>query len=94
MNWTKRFRTSYRLPLNLLGSLPRSDGSASAAIHEFCARDAWQGRSVWGRLGLLAGLAIWPFVVLGMIVEATYWNGRTIKRRTGRGVFAQVLDQI
>lgn len=54
----------------------------------------WHRRSLLGRAWLLARFAPWPIVVLATTAYFTWLNGAVVRRRSGRGVAAQICDQL
>lgn len=84
----------YCPPLPLLWAHHPGDGSSAAAIHKAYLRELWRERGTKDRLKLVARFLAWPVIVLGATGYFTYFNGFAIKRRMGKGVARQVLDQI
>ncbi len=89
-----RMRILYCPPLSLLWSFLPGDGSPASELHKFYVREVWRERGVFARLRLLAALLLWPVVMLGMMAWVTWLNGRAIKRRTGKGIARQMVEQV
>ena len=78
----------------LLWAKAPGDRSPASRIHKVYARAMWRERDALGRAALIARFVIWPIVVLGPIGYFIWHNGAAIRRRTGRGVPAQIIDQL
>jgi Sugar-transfer associated ATP-grasp len=89
-----QMRIVYFPPLPLLWSLLPGDGSTASFLHKFYCRGVWRERGLWARLRLLAAFALWPLVVSGMIVWSSGLNGAAIKRRVGKSVGRQMVEQL
>ena len=84
----------YCPPLPLLWAHRPGDGTPAGRIHKAYLRELWRERSAPQRMMLIARYLSWPIIVLGAAAYFTCHNGLAIKRRTGKGVIRQVLDQI
>ena len=84
----------YCPPLPLLWAHRPGDGTPAGRIHKAYLRELWRERSAPQRMMLIARYLSWPIIVLGAAAYFTCHNGFAIKRRTGKGVIRQVLDQI
>jgi hypothetical protein len=89
-----RTRISYCPPLNLLWCFLPDDGSTASRLHRCYGRAVWRERGAWGRAVLLASFLAWPVITLGLSAWATALNGPGIRRRTGKGVVRQILEQL
>jgi hypothetical protein len=81
-------------PLPLLWAWRAGDGSWANQIHKRYLRALWRGQGMLGRAGLLLALLAWLPIVLAMTAWSTALNGRAIRRRTGKSVTRQAIEQI
>lgn len=58
------------------------------------ASNYWRPQDAGEWVELLAALVLWPIGLLGAALWYTVRNGAIIRRRTGRGIGAQLLDQL
>jgi Sugar-transfer associated ATP-grasp len=68
-------------------------GSASSMDKAFGVR-YWHPRGFKEWISLVEGLALWPLGILGGALWYSALNGRTIKRRGGKGVTKQFAEQL
>jgi len=68
-------------------------GSASSIDKAFGVR-YWHPRGFKEWISLVEGLALWPLGILGGALWYSSLNGRTIKRRGGKGVTKQFAEQL
>lgn len=88
-------RIIYCPPLNLLWSFLPGDGSPVSFVHKFYCREVWRERGLWARLRLLGALLfVWPVLTSLTMIWFTCLNGVAIKRRTGKGVGRQMVEQL
>lgn len=87
-------RIHYFPPLHLLWGFLPGDASSASFLHKFYVRELWRERGLGGRLVVLAWFLLWLPIQLALIGWATSRNGVLIKRRTGRGLSAQLADQL
>jgi hypothetical protein len=81
-------------PLPLLWAWRAGDGSWASRIHRRYLRALWRGHSALGKAGLLLALLAWPPIVLAITAWSTWLNGAAIRRRTGKSVTRQAIEQI
>jgi hypothetical protein len=89
-----KMRVLYCPPLPLLWGFWPGDGTAASVVHQAYVRELWNERGFTGRLGLLALFFGWPLIVFGTLVWFTALNGRTIRRRSGKGIVRQLYEQL
>jgi hypothetical protein len=89
-----KMRVLYCPPLPLLWGFRPGDGTAASVVHQAYVRELWNERGFTGRLGLLALFFGWPLIVFGTLVWFTALNGRTIRRRSGKGIVRQMYEQL
>jgi len=70
------------------------DGSRAGAIHKAYAREMWRERDLTGRIGLAAHCLLAPVAIGCATAYFTWHNGRTVRRRAGRSISGQVIDQV
>jgi hypothetical protein len=87
-------RVLYCPPLPLLWGFRPSDGTRASVVHQAYLRALWNERGFAGRLGLLAHFLVWPPIVFGTMAWFTALNGRAVCRRSGKGVFRQLREQL
>ena len=79
---------------SLLWSALPGDGSTASYLHKFHSRAVWGERGGLARARLLAAFLVWPPLTAATMVWFTCLNGRAIKRRTGKPIGRQMLEQI
>ncbi len=85
--------TLYCPPLHLVWASRPGDSTPAGVVHKTYAREVWRERTARGKIQVALRYSLWPFVVFGAIGYFTACNGAAIKRRSGRGISLQVLDQ-
>jgi len=80
-------------PSPLWSALP-GDGSTASFLHKFHSRAVWRERGLLARARLLAAFFIRPPLTAAMMAWFTGLNGRAIKRRNGKRIGRQVLEQL
>jgi len=81
-------------PLPLLWAWRAGDSSWSSQIHKRHLKVLWREQSVLGRAWLLLALLAWLPIVLAMTTWSTWLNGGAVRRRGGKGVLRQAIEQI
>ena len=82
------------LPLSLLSAWRRADASDASTLHKCYTRGTWHERGLLARAGLLAWLLVWwPISNLVMLAWCTAFNGPATRRRSGKAVWRQVVEQ-
>ncbi len=71
-----------------------ADRSWASEIHKRYLRDLWRERGSLGRAGLIAGLLLWPPIVLALIAWSSWLNGMATRRAVAKSITQQVLEQI
>ena len=79
---------------SLLWSALPGDGSTASFLHKFHSRAVWRERGTFARARLLAAFLIWPPLTAWTMAWFTCLNGRAIKRRTGKRIGRQMLEQL
>ena len=77
----------------ILARLPEN-GSASGFIHRCFRREVWDEIRLRDRLAMRVVLPAVPLVILVLTAIFTTLNGFAIKKRTGKGIFQQIREQI
>ncbi len=72
----------------------REDGSAATSIHRCIQREVWREVNFGDRVVKWMALLLAPFVLAGLVAVFTTINGRAIKKRTGKGIFRQICEQV
>lgn len=80
-------------PLPLLWSGRPPAPGAVHSVHKAYHHAVWRSRSPLGLLHLAIMFLLWPLIMLGAVLIATTRSGPMVKRRTGRGLLAQMRDQ-
>ncbi|WP_416362370.1 sugar-transfer associated ATP-grasp domain-containing protein [Nitrosomonas sp.] len=70
------------------------DDTAATSIHLYFRFIVWREASRMDRCLMLAALPFLPFLIIILAVVFTALNGYAIKKRTGKGIFRQVGEQI
>ena len=85
----------YCPPLPLLWSARRGDGGPATLIHKAYLRELWRERGPLERAVLLLSiLLLWLPINLVAVSWATALNGAAVRRRSGKGIAAQVAEQV
>ncbi len=84
----------YCPPLPLIWAHKPGDGTPASVIHKTYVRELWRERSASQRTMLIARFLSWPIIVLGATAYFTYHNGTAIRKRTGKTVWRQIIDQL
>jgi hypothetical protein len=85
----------YCPPLPLLWSARRGDGGPAALIHKAYLRELWRERGRLERAVLLLSiLLLWLPITIVAVTWATALNGAAIRRRCGKSIAAQVMEQL
>lgn len=83
------------LPLRLLWAWRRGDGSDASTLHACYARGIWRERGALERAAVLGAIFTWwPVSTLAMLGWCTAWNGPATRRRIGKAIWRQVVEQI
>ena len=93
----KRIRMDMAIvaPMSPLWAWRRGGASDAATLHKCYARGVWRERSVAERAFLLARILVtWPTANLAMLAWCTGVNGAATRRRFGKPVWRQVVEQI
>lgn len=77
----------------ILSKLP-DDATAATLIHRYFQREVWSEIRMVDRLITFAALPLVPLVIILLTTVFTALNGRSIKKRTGKGIARQVYEQI
>jgi Sugar-transfer associated ATP-grasp len=77
-----------------IGASVPDDGSAAASIHRCFRREAWREARFRDRLAMCVALPFVPLVTVLLAVIFTALNGRVIRRKTGKGIARQFVEQI
>lgn len=80
-------------PLPLLWAGHAGDGSWATQIHKRYLRALWRKQSALRKAGLLLALPAWPPIVLAMIAWSSWLNGGMVRRRTGKSITRQAIEQ-
>jgi hypothetical protein len=81
-------------PLTLLGRFLPYDGSSSRFIHHCYSHVVWRQRGIRVGLDMLVAMFVWPLSTLAAVGLCTWRNGVVIRRRTGKGLLRQVVEQL
>lgn len=81
-------------PLPLLWAWRAGDGSWASLIHKRYLCALWREQSALRRGGLLLGLLAWPLLVFGMVGWSSWLNGAMARRRSGKSLARQAIEQI
>jgi len=88
-------RVNVVVPLSLFSAWSRGDASDASTLHKCYTRELWRERSWPARVGVLAVLLVWwPVSNLAMLAWCTAFNGPATRRRTGKAVWLQIVEQI
>jgi hypothetical protein len=90
----RKVRAYIVTPLPLLWAWRAGDGSWASRIHKHYLRALWRERGAVRKAGLLLGLLAWPPIVLTMIAWSTALNGGMVRRRHGKSVARQAIEQL
>jgi hypothetical protein len=80
-------------PLPLLWAWHAGDGTWASRIHKHYLRALWREQNALRKAGSLLALLAWPPIVLAMIAWSTWLNGGMVRRRHGKGVTRQAIEQ-
>jgi putative polysaccharide biosynthesis protein len=81
-------------PLPLLWAWRTGDGSWASRIHKHYLRALWRTHGALRKAGLLIALLAWLPVVLTMIAWSSWLNGGMVRRRTGKSILRQAIEQL
>ena len=81
-------------PLPLLWAWRRGDGTWAGQVHKHYLRALWREQSAARKAGLLLGLLAWLPIVLVMIAWSSWLNGSMVRRKTGKSVTRQAIEQL
>lgn len=70
------------------------DGTAATSFHRYFRRISWNESGLADRCIMLMVLPFLPFLIIGLTVVFTAFNGNAIKKRTGKGIARQAYEQI
>jgi Sugar-transfer associated ATP-grasp len=76
----------------LWAGLP-ADGTSATFLHRSFRRQFWRESGPLARVGSVAALLAWPFVLPALIGFFTQRNGPAVRARTGKGIARQVCEQ-
>ncbi|HET8701838.1 MAG TPA: sugar-transfer associated ATP-grasp domain-containing protein [Nitrococcus sp.] len=71
----------------------RDEYTASGFIHKCCSREFWRESSGRTRAAIIAAFALRPLMILLLAAYCSGRNGPQIKRRNGKGILRQFLEQ-
>lgn len=80
-------------PLSLLWADLPADDTPWMTIHKCYARRFWRERGPWERLRVLPAFVLWPFLHAMVMAWLTLRNGPGVRRRSGKGISRQLLEQ-
>jgi hypothetical protein len=81
-------------PVPLLWAWRAGDGTWASRIHIHYLRALWREQSASRKAGLLLALLAWPPIVLAMIAWSSWLNGGMVRRRCGKSVTRQAIEQL
>src|SRR5262245_38031993 len=70
------------------------DGSPANFVHRTCSREVWRESTLAQRALLILAFVLRPFTAVAAAAVCTCYNGREIKRRTGKSIPRQLWEQI
>jgi len=76
----------------LWAGLP-DDGTPANFLHRSFRRQFWRESGPLARVGSVAALLAWPFVLPALIGFFTQRNGPAVRARTGKGIARQIWEQ-
>ncbi|UJP02108.1 MAG: hypothetical protein LZF85_09995 [Nitrosomonas sp.] len=71
-----------------------ADDTAATSIHRCFRRIIWREANLADRCIMLVTLPFLPVMIIVLTLVFTTFNGRAIKKRTGKGIIRQVYEQI
>ncbi|MBX7146085.1 MAG: hypothetical protein K1X44_02115 [Alphaproteobacteria bacterium] len=84
----------FTAPFSLNWFFLRQNGSSAYFIHRFQSRELWRRKRWFARLVLCIKQILAPFIGLIIICLSIYRNGWIVKKRVGKSLTRQFLDQV
>ncbi|WP_119304793.1 sugar-transfer associated ATP-grasp domain-containing protein [Dongia deserti] len=81
-------------PLPLLWAWRAGNGSSADEIHKYYLRALWREQSALHKVGSLLALLAWLPIVLAMTAWSSWLNGSMVRRKTGKAIARQALEQL